>query len=190
MVYPRPLVPVLAAFIITMRTPYLALKALRHRIELELVQGIIDLDALPIRSIDVNCVGHEKVRNITALFTLRPIPVRDAERVRCQPVAIDLVGRCPLGELLDFIIQHLLRIISVYVDCCKLYDLLRTKLDMDDASRETRPYCGDSSQWSRFCPVYLVRLGVFYRACHGSLFDEDQLLSVNLGHELTSKTIV
>jgi len=31
---------------------------------------------------------------------------------------------------------------------------------------------------------------VFYRACHGSLLDQNQLSSVIPRHELTSKTIV
>ena len=86
--------------------------------------------------------------------------------------------------------QHLLQIISVYVDCHKLYNLLRTKLDMDGASREIGPYYGDSNQTSRFSSLYLVPQSVFYRACHGSLLDQNQLSSVIPRHELTSKTIV
>lgn len=185
-----PLVPELVAFNITMCTPYLALKALRHGMEVVSVQGIRDLEFFPLRSMDINCLGHEEVRNSAALVSLRPIPVRYAERVRCISVAIDLVGRKHLGECLDCLVQHLLQIINVYVDCYKLYNLLRTKLNMDGASREIGPCCGDSNQTSRFSSRYLVPQSVFYRVCHGSLLDQNQLSSVIPRHELTSKTIV
>jgi hypothetical protein len=173
-----------------MCTPHLALEALRHGIEVESAQGIPHLEFFPLRSMDLNCFIHEEVGNIAAFVTLRPIPVRYAERVRCISVAVDLVGRKTLGERLDCIMQHLLQIISVYIDCYKLYNLLRTELDMDGASQETRPCCGDSNQRSQFCLVYLVHQSVFYRACHGSLLDQNQLSSVIPRHELTSKTIV